>query len=218
MYINWFGQSFFKIQGDKSILVTDPFDKDIGLKVPRPTANILLLSRDNAEQADSIKGASSDRPFIINGPGEYESKDTFVYGIPVEKKSTEGAKDKNKISSATTIYRIEIDGIAIAYLGNLGEMLQNGQTEKLEGVDILLIPVGGGDVLDAKQATELISQLEPRIVIPTHYRLKGLKADVDPLDKFCKEIGVCPTGSLNKFKVTKKDLPQEEMKIIILEP
>ena len=113
-----------------------------------------------------------------------------------------------------------MDGISIDHLGDLGHTLENGQLQQLEGIDILLIPVGGVFTIDAKQAAEVISQIEPRIIIPMHYKIPGLKFSGDkmiaPLDNFRKEIAVKPTEAVSKFKVNKKDLPQDEVKVIVL--
>lgn len=216
MIINWFGQSCFKIQGQDSTLVTDPFDNSFGLKVPRLAADIVTVSHDfnDANNIDTIKGTGENQPFIIKTPGEYEIKNIFVYGIPTYHNEP-GGKEK----SPSLLYLIEIDQIKIAHLGNLDHVLSNGEVEKLEGADILMIPVGGNTVLSAKQATELISQLEPRIVIPMNYQIPGLKLKnkIDGINSFCKEFGVCPTEEINKFKVTKKDLPQEDLKVVILQ-
>jgi len=208
MIITWFGQSYFKIQGDKSILVTDPFDKNIGLKAPRSAADIVAISHGQTDPSQLVKGLTSPEPFTINEPGEYEVKGTFIYGVA----STENGTQNN------VAYRIEMDLITIGYLGAINRQLTSKEVEKFEGVDILIIPVGGRDSIDAKKAGEIISQLEPRIVIPMRYKLKGLKANFDSLDQFCKEIGVCPTDTVPKLKITKKDLPAEEMKIIIMQP
>jgi len=158
-----------------------------------------------------VKGIEEKNPFIINSPGEYEVKNVFVYGISCWHDASEG-KDRG----INTIFRIEAEGISIAHLGDLGHSLSNGQLEQLKSVDILMIPVGGTYTINAKQASEVISQVEPRIVIPMHYKIKGLKINLDPIDKFCKEIGVCPTETLPKLKILKKDLPQDEMKIFVL--
>ncbi|OGY43339.1 MAG: hypothetical protein A3J62_03125 [Candidatus Buchananbacteria bacterium RIFCSPHIGHO2_02_FULL_38_8] len=211
MIINWFGQTCFKIQGEKSIVVTDPLDKSCGLKTPRLSADIVTISHyENRENAEAVKGVAEGNPFIVDEPGEYEIKNAFIYGIPLNQEEGKG----------NIIYRIEVDNISIAHLGNLNHALANGQIEKLEGIDILLIPTGGNYTIDSKQATEIISQLEPRIVIPMHYNVPGLKLKnkIDGVDKFCKEIGVCPTEKINKFKILKKDLPQEEMKVIVMQP
>jgi len=210
MIINWFGQSCFRIQGDKSVLVIDPLDKSCGLKVSRLAADIVALTQDQTEP--NIKGVTEAEPFIVSNGGEYEVKDTFIYGIPVNPNG-EGKKSATKV-----IYRIEIDGVTLVHLGNISQPLSTGEMEKLEGADILMIPVGGGNTLDAKQATEIISHLEPRIVIPMSYQLPGLKEKLDNIDKFCKEFGVCPTEQINKFKISKKDLPQDDLQVVVLEP
>ena len=216
MIINWFGQSCFKIQGDKSILVTDPFDALLGLKVPRLAADVLTISHDHGDHNNvaAVKGVTEETPHIITGPGEFEVKGIFIQGILSYHDNKQGLERGKNI-----IYRFEIDGINIAHLGDLGHLLMNGQIEKLEGIDILLIPVGGGPTIDAKQATEIISQLEPRIVIPMHYNLPGLKikTKLADLNAFCKEIGICPKEKLSKLKITKKDLPTEELQVIVFE-
>lgn len=211
MIINWFGQTSFRIQGDKSVLVTDPFDNTLGLKVPRLAADVVTISNpaDEHLNAEAVKGTANDMaPFIVSGPGEFEFKSIFVTGI----------QPQGEAGSAV-IYRIEIDGISLAHLGGLNRALINGEIEKLEGVDILLIPVGGGGALNAKQATEVISQLEPRLVIPMAYNIPGLKLKnkVDAADAFCKEIGICPKEHVSKFKISKKDLPQEDLQVVMFE-
>ena len=216
MIITWFGQSCFKIQGQNCILVTDPFDKSYGLKVPRLAADIVTVSHDHNDHNNikAIKKIAETEPFTINDPGEYEIKNSFIYGIQSYHDNKEGQERGENI-----IYRIEIEGISLAHLGDLGHTLNNGQVEKLEGIDILMIPVGGVYTINAKQATEVISQLEPKIVIPMHYNIPGLKLKnkINGVNTFCKEIGVCPTEKVSKFKVSKKDLPTEKMKVIILQ-
>jgi L-ascorbate metabolism protein UlaG (beta-lactamase superfamily) len=217
MNIIWYGQSFFKIEGDKSVLVIDPFENSYGLKMPRLAADVVTVSHDHHDHNNigAIRGTSESEPFVITGPGEYEVKGIFIQGVRAFHDNKEGAERGENI-----MYRYEIDGISLGHLGDLGHLLQNGQIEKMEGVDILMIPVGGAVTIDAKLATEIISQIEPRIVIPMHYDLPGLKtktklADLGP---FCKEIGVCPKEKINKFKIAKKDLPQDNLQIIVMEP
>jgi len=217
MIINWFGQSCFKIQGEKSVVVTDPFDNSYGLKLPRLSADIVTISHDHHDHNNvkSVKGIGETDPFVINGLGEYEIKNVFIQGISAYHDDKEGKERGENI-----IYRINLDGISLAHLGDLGHNLTNGQIEKLEGVDILMIPVGGVFTINAKQATEVIAQLEPRIVIPMHYNLSGLKLSkkIDGISVFCKEFGACPTEEIDKFKISKKELPQEDLKVVILQP
>ena len=215
MIITWHGQSCFKIQGDKATIITDPYGDDYGLKLPRLAGDIVTISHDHGDHnnAKAIKGAQDNQaPFVVSGPGEYEIKETFIYGVPAWHDDKQGAE-----RGGNTIYRFEIDGISIAHLGDLGHLLEDAQLAKLEGVDILMIPVGGNYTIDGKQATQVISQVEPRIVIPMHYSIKGLNAKIDKLDTFCKEIGVCPPNTVEKLKIVKKDLPQEDLQIVIFE-
>ena len=214
MIITWIGQSCFKIQdkvGPEGItLVTDPYDKSIGLKTPNFEANIITISHDHVghNNAEALRG----KPFVIDVPGEYDVQGILVQGIPSFHDDKVGIEKGENI-----IYRIEVDGITIAHLGDLGHSLSDEQLEQLEGVDVLLIPVGGVTTIDAKKAVEVVSQIEPRIVIPMHYKIKDLKENLDELDKFIKELGVNPINE-DKLKMNKKDLPQEGMDLFVLSP
>ena len=212
MIITWQGHSCFKIQdkigSDGVTVVTDPFSKEVGLKVPNCEADIVTISHDHYDHNNSA--ALRGQPLIINCAGEYDYKGILVEGIDSFHDDKEG-----KERGLNVIYRFEVEDISIVHLGDLGSPLDNGQLEKLAGTDILLIPVGGKYTLDAKKAVEVISQIEPRIVIPMHYKIKDLKIDIDPVDKFIKEIGVEPTYE-EKLKISKKDLPQEDMELVIL--
>jgi len=212
MIITWQGHSCFKIQ-DKTgteglTLVTDPFDKATGLKVPNFEADIVTVSHDHHDH-NNVK-ALRGNPYVVESAGEYDVKGVMIEGVESFHDDKQGAERGNNI-----IYRIEMDDITVAHLGDLAHVLDNKQLEKLVGTDILLIPVGGKYTLDAKKAVEVISQIEPRIVIPMHYRTKDLKIDLDEVDKFIKEMGVEPTRE-DKLKINKKDLPQEDMELVIL--
>ena len=116
------------------------------------------------------------------------------------------------------MYLLESENISLAHLGDIGQtQLDDGQLEYLEGADILLIPVGGKYTVNAKQARDLINQIEPRIVIPMHYKMPGLKVEIDGVDKFVKELGLTPQYE-EKLRLSKKDLPQEDTKLVILKP
>ena len=212
MIITWLGHSCFKIQdksgSDGATVATDPFDKSTGLKVPKFEANILTISHDHADHnnASAINGS----PFIIKSAGEYEINGISVEGIESYHDEKQGAERGKNI-----IFRIDIDNISVAHLGDLGHALDAKQLEKLKGTDILLIPVGGNHTINAKKAVEVVGQVEPRIVIPMHYKLPGLKFDIDGVDNFIKELAVKPTYE-DKLKISKKDLPQEDMELVIL--
>lgn len=212
MIITWQGHSCFKIQDkigpDGLTVVTDPFDKEVGLKVPNFEADIVTISHDHHDHNNA--GALRGQPFVIKSAGEYDVKGVMVEGIASYHDDKEGKERGNNI-----IYRIEMDDISIVHLGDLGQVLDNAQLEKLAGTDILLIPVGGKYTLDAKKAVEVISQIEPRLVIPMHYKTKDSKIDVEGVDKFVKELGVAPTYE-EKLKISKKELPSEDMELVIL--
>jgi len=209
MIITSLGHSCFKIQDKDVILVTDPFDQSTGLKTPRLKADIVTISHDHHDHNNV--SAIMGNPFVISGPGEYEVKGVFVYGIPGYHDKKQGAE-----RGPITMYLIEMEDLSLAHLGDLGCLLNDDQLEKLEGADILMIPVGGKYTINAKEAVEVINQIEPRIVIPMHYKVPGLKVTVDPVDIFCKEMGIKKIEGLDKLKISKKDLPAEETKVIIL--
>jgi L-ascorbate metabolism protein UlaG (beta-lactamase superfamily) len=213
MFISWLGQSCFKIQtknnGNDITIVTDPYQGDIGLRAPSLGADIVTISHDHHDHnnTSAIRGES----FVISGPGEYETKGIFVYGIPSWHDKTEG-KDRGQ----NTIYRIAAEDLSIVHLGDLGQTkLTDEQLEKIGDIDVLLIPVGGVYTIDGKEAAELVSQLEPRIVIPMHYKIPGLKENIDGVDKFIKQLGL-KAETTDKLRVVKKELPQEETKLVIL--
>ncbi|PJA92296.1 hypothetical protein CO134_00815 [Candidatus Kuenenbacteria bacterium CG_4_9_14_3_um_filter_39_14] len=220
MQIQWFGQSCFKITSKSTngdvILVTDPYANKYGLKKPKLSADIITVSHNHEDHNDcqSVKGTSNTPdPFIIKGPGEYEFKGIFIYGIPSYHDNEHGAQ-----RGQNTIYVISTEGITVTHLGDIGEReLTAEQLEYVEDSDILLIPVGGKYTIDGKEAAKLVSQIEPRIVIPMHYKIPGLNLDIDSAEKFIKEIGN-KKEELDKLKIYKKDLPQEETKLIILKP
>jgi L-ascorbate metabolism protein UlaG (beta-lactamase superfamily) len=213
MTITWLGQSCFKIQSGDVTVVTDPYNSDVGFKLPRLTADIVTVSHEHYDH-NNVAGVSgvNGAPFLISAPGEYEVKGVFVYGIPFWHDKSEG-KDRGQ----SIAYRIEAEGISVAHLGDLGHTLSEEQVAELDGVDILLIPVGGKWTIGANEAVEIINEIEPRIVIPMHYKIPGLKVDVESVDKFLKEMGASKAEKLPKLKIAKKDLPQEEMKVILLE-
>ncbi len=216
MIITWQGHSCFKLQDkvgtDGVTVVTDPFSKEIGLKaelkVPNFEADIVTVSHQHADHnnVEALRG----NPFVVDCAGEYDFKGVLIEGIDSYHDEKEGAERGGNI-----IYRIEIDDISVTHLGDLGHVLNDAQIEKLAGTDILLIPVGGPKALDAKKAVEVISQIEPRIVIPMHYKTKDSKLELDSVEKFVKEIGLTPTYE-EKLKISKKDLPSEDMELVIL--
>jgi L-ascorbate metabolism protein UlaG (beta-lactamase superfamily) len=213
MIITWQGQSCFKIQDkigpDGITVATDPFDKSIGLKTPNFEADIVTVSHDHFDH-NNVQALRAN-PFMINMAGEYDVKGVLVEGIESYHDDKKGEERGKNI-----IYRIEMEDISIVHLGDLGHTLDNSQLAKLEATDILMIPVGGKYTLDAKKAVEVIAQLEPRIIIPMHYKIPGLKVDIEKVDIFIKELGLTPTKE-EKLKISKKELPVEDTELVVFD-
>jgi len=206
MIINWYGQTCFKIivQGDKGPvdMFIDPFEKEIGLRPPRIDENSIVIF---SEIDKKFLGSK----FVITGPGEYDTNGICIQGI--------NAPAKNK--ERTTIFLIKAEDIKICHLGFLGEKgFAEKEIEEIGDVDILMLPVGGAKSIDAKDALEVMSQIEPKITIPMYYSLPGLKEKIDGLDKFLKSLGIKSPLALPKLSVKKKDLSQDEAKIVVLQP
>lgn len=194
-------------------IVCDPYNtKGTGLRLPRTlAANILTISRDNDLHNNTEAVAKPD--LIITEPGEYEKGGVFVYGISSKSDKSEEKAEKEALS---IIFRYEFDDIVVAHLGDLTHGLTDEALSALEKVDILILPVGGGESLDYKKAVEIANQIEPRVIIPMHYQMPGLTVKLDSVDKFLKEYGA-KAETMNKLKIAKKDLPEEDTRVVILE-
>jgi len=216
MTIIWHGHSFFQIlipRKETSVKIAiEPYDEQIGLKPPSLEADILLITH-NHHDHNNIK-AIKGTPFLISGPGEYEIKGVFIQGIFSFHDNAQG-----KERGENTIYTLESEGIKVCHLGDLGQKeLTDEQLEKIGNVDILMIPIGGVYTISAKEATKVISQIEPKIVIPMHYQIPKLKIKLESLDKFLKMMGIKSPEVLKKISISPKNLPTEGMKVIILKP
>ncbi|MBI5530748.1 MAG: MBL fold metallo-hydrolase [Candidatus Doudnabacteria bacterium] len=206
MQIQYFGLSSFKISTKEAVVITDPFHKDSGLTPPRGAADILILSQKNKSLYSAISGISGEH-FDITDPGEYDVKGVTVTGIPL--------KQEDKY---VTIYLIESEEIRILNLSHIKEFnLKEDELEELGDIDILILPVGGNTVMSASTASKVVNEIEPKIVIPSHYKMGDLILDLDSVEKFVKEMGG-KKEEMDKLTVKKKDLQEEGTKLIVLEP
>jgi len=217
--ISWHGISCFSIEakhGDAvANLVTDPFDPSVGLKLSRAlAADVVTVSHDHLghNNVAAVKAAGEKPLMVVDAPGEYEVGGLFIYGIAAPHDPAGGAE-----RGFTTLYRFEVGDLSVAHLGDLGTPIVDAQRAALEDIDILMLPVGGGPTIGAKEAVELVSALEPRIVIPMHYAIPGLKDKRESVDRFLKEIAAAKPERTAKLKLTKKDLPTEEMRVVVME-
>ena len=213
MIITWLGQACFKIQSGDLVIAVDPYSKEIGLTAPRFRADILLVTHEHYDHAnvDSIPAGA----LVIKGPGEYESKGVYIKGIETFHDNSQG-----KERGLNTIYKIELEDIRIAHLGDFGEKSMRDETlEEVGSVDILMIPVGGKYTIDGEEAAKIVKQIEPRFVIPMHYKIPGLKIGLDGAENFLKEMGAGKNQPQEKLVVKKKDFAEEEKtEVVALRP
>ena len=158
------------------------------------------------------KQIKQGEPFLIEGPGEFEVKGVFIKGISAFHDDSQG-KERGRI----TIYTIETEGMKFCHLGDLGQsQLTDEQLEELGSVDVLMIPIGGTYTISSQEASKIISQIEPKIVIPMHYQLPHLKLKLDDVKKFLKVMGKNSIMPQEKLQVKQNALPKEGMEIAIL--
>ena len=213
MEITWYGHSCFRLtERSYATVVTDPFDnKAIGYDALKLKADIVTVSHNAPGHnfTDSVKGTSH----VIDGAGEFEIGGVFITGV-----STDGAggKKKGKDSIRNTIYVFDYDGITVAHLGDLQQVPTQSEIESLGTINVALVPVGGGGGLNAAKAAEVISLIEPNIVIPMHYATTAVKVSLDSLNKFVKEMGLSKPETQPSLKVTRSGLP-DETRVVVLE-
>ncbi len=210
MEITWYGHSCFRLtERGMATVVTDPFDDSIGYEPLKLKADIVTVSHNAAghNYIEAIKGTSH----IIRGPGEYEIGGVFITGV-----QTDGHSKKTNGQPRNTLYVFDYDGITIAHLGDLKQVPTQTEVEALGSVNVALVPVGGGGGLNAAKAAEVVSLLEPNIVVPMHYATPAARLKLDSLDKFLKEMGLNAVEKLPSLKVTRSGLP-DETRVIALD-
>ena len=200
MEITWLGHSCFKIKGSHTTVITDPYSPDLGYSLGKPTARIVTISHQHP--GHSYDKGIGGQPKVVSGPGEYEISGVLIIGIATFHDG-EGGKKRGK----NTVYLMEMDEIAICHLGDLGQVLSGGQVEEIDRVDVLLLPVGGLSTINAAKAAEVVRQLEPKAVIPMHYKTSALKRELEPVDRFLKEIGARDVAPQPKLTISKSHLP-----------
>ncbi|OGN16906.1 MAG: hypothetical protein A3C88_00470 [Candidatus Yanofskybacteria bacterium RIFCSPHIGHO2_02_FULL_50_12] len=207
MTISWYGHSCFRIEAKEGSILTDPFSKEIGLRPPKIKDDVVLVSHQHYDH-NNIEDVNSEA-FIIQNPGEYEKQGISILGIQSFHDNTNGSE-----RGLNTIYVIKAEEMTLCHLGDLGHKLTDHQIEEIGDVDILMIPVGGNYTIGPKEAVEVISQIEPKIIIPMHYKIPGLTVEIDGSEKFVKELGLTPE-TVDKYKIAKKLLPAEEVKLVM---
>jgi L-ascorbate metabolism protein UlaG (beta-lactamase superfamily) len=206
--ITWLGHSCFRIRGREATVVTDPCPPSTGYNIGKPTADIVTLSHahDNHSYVKAIAGS----PVVINRPGEYEIHGAFVTGVATYHDDKKGAERGANVS-----FVIEMEDVRVCHLGDIGHAPTPDQVEEISGVGVLLIPVGGSTTIDGAAAAEVVNLIEPRIVVPMHYKTEVIKDDLGPLDRFLKELGATQAEPQTKLTVTRSSLPHETQLMLL---
>jgi len=200
MDINWLGHSCFRIRGAQATIITDPYSPDLGYSLGKTTARIVTVSHQHPGHS-YVQGIGGE-PKVVAGPGEYEISGVLIMGMATFHDRQAGSqRGKN------TVYLMEVDEVSVCHLGDLGHVLTAEQVEEMENVDVLLLPVGGVSTIDAPMAAEVVRQLEPKVVVPMHYKTEALKRELEPVGRFLKEMGLKEVISQPKLSLTKANLP-----------
>lgn len=214
MIITYYGLSCFKIQSGDTVLAIDPFAKESGLTPPRFQTDVALVTHphQNHDNIDSLASKEKGNVFKITGPGEYEIHGIHIHGVSSYHDADKGAK-----RGKNTIYIITWEDMRIVHLGDYGEdKLRDDVHEAIGTPDILFVPVGGNDTIDAEIAAKLVNQIEPRIVVPMHYKITGLKNKIDGVEAFMKEMGE-KSAPEERLTIKKSAVPTDTQKIVVLQ-
>jgi len=208
MDIVWYGHSCFRIseRGQASI-VTDPYDKNLGYEVPRLKADIVTVSHD--APGHNFLSAVKGYEHVVSGPGEYEIGGVFILGLATFDQSKENPR-------RNVVYVFDYNNLTVAHLGDLDHVPTQSMVDALGPIHIALLPVGGGLSLSSSQAAEVVSLLEPSIVVPMHYRTEALQGyDLDPVDRFLKEMGINSIQEESVLRISVSSLPEQTQVVLL---
>lgn len=209
MIITYHGADFFKVSFGDTTIAVNPISKDSEIKSTKFGSDITLISLNSPEHNGADVTSRGDKEsFLIKGPGEYEVSGVFIKGFL--SKSTYGSEER-----INTIYTVSLEGISLGFLGALSEKdLSAEAKEALEGIDILFVPIGGDNVLDAATGHKLAVQFEPKLIIPSHFDNVG---DKNALKTFLKESGSEDIKPVDKLTIKRKDLEGMEGDVLVLD-
>jgi L-ascorbate metabolism protein UlaG (beta-lactamase superfamily) len=208
MDIVWYGHSCFRIsERGQAAIITDPFGEELGYEIPRLKADIVTVSHD--APGHNFLAALKDYEHVISGPGEYEIGGVFILGIATFDQTQENPR-------RNVVYVFDYNTLSVAHLGDLDHVPSQSMIDALGPVDIALIPVGGGQSLSSSQAAEVVSLLEPSIVVPMHYRTDALQGvELDPVDRFLKEMGINTIQTETLLRVSSSSLPEQTQVVLL---
>jgi len=208
MEITWLGHSCFLIRGKEKTIITDPCHPDLGYRLGEPEADIVTLSHFHPGHS-YVEGVAND-PKQIKSPGEYEIGGTFITGL-----ASFHDNRKGDLRGKNTIYIIEMDGITLCHLGDLGHPLDPHLIEEIGDIDILFLPVGEVSTMPIDTAVEVVRKLEPPIVIPMHYKTEAFTGNLSLVDKFLDEMRIRELEARPKLSITSSSLPTTTQTIVL---
>ena len=208
MEITWLGHSCFLIRGKEKTIMTDPCHPDLGYRLGEPEADIVTLSHFHPGH-NYIEGVANN-PKQIKSPGEYEIGGIFITGIP-----TFHDDKKGELRGKNTIYVIEMDGITLCHLGDLGHPLGPQLVEEIGDIDILFLPAGEVSTIPIDTAVEIVRQLEPPIVIPMHYKTEAFTGNLGLVDKFLDKMRIRELEAKPKLSITSSSLPTTTQTVVL---
>lgn len=209
MDLTWLGHACFRARGREGIVLTDPPDPKSGRAIPKTAADLVTISHDDPKHA-SLRSVGGE-PVVLRGPGEYEVQEILVTGIGTFRDEESGV-----LRGRNTVYAIRLDDLVICHLGGLGHALPAADLERIGDVDVVLVPIGGGDIdLTAARAAEVIHQLEPKVVVPMSYDPDAQKKD-SPFERLLHELGVKDLTPVAKLSVTRSSLP-DNIQVVALD-
>jgi len=213
MEITWYGHSCFRInERGMAAVVTDPYDPEVvGYDPGKLRADVVTVSCDIP--AHNYLKAIRGKAFEIVGPGEYELGGVFITGVRINGSKKQAPADGLR----NTVYVIDYNGLKVAHLGELNSVPNQTEVEGLGEVNVALVPVGGKSSLNAAKAAEVISLLEPSIVIPMHYEMSDSLMKLDPLSKFLKEMGLTEVETEESIKLSSANVLPQETRVMVLD-
>lgn len=215
MDITWYGLSCFRIREGGVTIICDPYDRSVGLQLPKVRADLVTVS--HARPGHSSVERVTGEPKVLRGPGEYELHNVFITAA-----TTYHRRHKDQPLERNVVFFFDFGDFTVGHLGDVGEVPAQSEIEELNigEVDVLMVPVGGGDTLDPTRAVEVIGMFEPKIVIPMHYQQPELTApwaqQLEPVDKFLRELGVSAPEPQEMLKITKSSLPEETQVALLI--
>ncbi|NJL57691.1 MBL fold metallo-hydrolase [bacterium] len=210
MDISWYGHSCFRLsERGQLTVVTDPFSDVLGLPVPKLKGDVVTISHHSPghDCVDAVKGYRH----VLDGPGEYEIGGVFLTGVALHHIHDSGGVAYN------VAFVTQYNALSVVHLGDLAHIPTQATIEALGEVTVALVPVGGGKGLKAAQAAEIIAMIEPYYIVPMHYALPGLTVELDPVDKFLKEMGISRVQEEDVLRISDTTLP-EQPQVILLRP